>query len=190
MAVENKLAHYRQTRGFSAAELAKKIAVSRQTIYAMETGTYVPNTIVALKLAQTLEVKVEDLFYFEPSELSPTVMTAELMPSDQDPQSGLPVQLCEVNSRLVAMLPTPIEWGLPPADAVLLDAGKRSGKAKVQFFNEDKMFQKRIMIAGCDPGIPVLTRHLQRCGVEAVVAYRNSTQSLGQIGRASCRERV
>ena len=181
MAIENKLTHYRRTRGFSAAELAKKIAVSRQTIYAMETGTYVPNTVVALKLARVLDVTVEDLFYFETAELPATVETAELMPSDQDPQSGLPVQLCEVNSRLIAMLPTPVEWGLPPADAVLLDAGKRSGKARVQFFNEDKIFQKRIMIAGCDPGIPVLTRHLQRHGVETVVAYRNSTQSLGLL---------
>ena len=178
MAVENNLAHYRQKRGLSAIELAKKIDVSRQTIYAMETGTYVPNTVVALKLSRVLDVTVEDLFRLESAELPATVETADLMPSNQEPQPGLPVQLCEVDKRLVAMLPTPIEWELPPADAVLLDVGKRSGKAKVQFFNEEKMFHKRLLIAGCDPGIPVLLRHLQREGVEAVVAYRNSSQSL------------
>src|SRR5512137_1161897 len=36
----------------------------------------------------------------------------------------------------------------------------------------------RLLIGGCDPGISVLLRHLQREGVEAVVAYRNSSQSL------------
>ena len=65
MAVQNNLAQYRQKRGFTAIELAKEIGVSRQTIYAMETGTYVPNTLLALKLAQVLEVKVEDLFRLE-----------------------------------------------------------------------------------------------------------------------------
>ncbi len=38
------------------------VGVTRQTIYAMEAGSYVPNTAVALRLAQALEVKVEDLF--------------------------------------------------------------------------------------------------------------------------------
>ncbi|MDR1728825.1 MAG: helix-turn-helix domain-containing protein [Acidobacteriota bacterium] len=178
MTVGNNLAHYRQKRGLSAIELSKKINVTRQTIYAMETGLYVPNTVVALKLAHVLDVTVEELFRLESDDAPATVEVAELMPSEQEPQPGVPVQLCEVDKRLVAMLPTPIEWGLPPADAVLLDAGKRSGKARVQFFNDEKMFHKRLLIAGCDPGISVLLRHLQREGVEAVVAYRNSSQSL------------
>jgi molybdate-binding protein len=78
-------------------------------------------------------------------------------------------------------LPAPIAWSLPPADAVLIEAGKRSGKAKVQLFEEGKHFRKRLLIAGCDPGISVLLRHLQREGVEAVAAYRNSSQSLGLL---------
>jgi len=36
----------------------------------------------------------------------------------------------------------------------------------------------KLLIAGCDPGIPVLLRHLQREGVEAIVLYRNSSQAL------------
>jgi molybdate-binding protein len=68
---------------------------------------------------------------------------------------------------------------LPPADAVLLETEKRGGKAKIQLFNNDeKMFRKRLLIAGCDPGISVLLRQLQREGVEAVSASRNSSQSL------------
>src|ERR1022692_4653278 len=36
----------------------------------------------------------------------------------------------------------------------------------------------RILVAGCDPGISVLARHVLRAGVELVVAQRNSTQAL------------
>lgn len=178
MNIENNLARYRQKRGLTAIELAKKIGVSRQTIYAMETGTYVPNTLVALKLAQVLGVRVEDLFRLEAAESPVETETAELLPSEQDAQPGLPVQLCAVEDRLVAVLPSPIAWSLPPADAVLIEAGKKLRQAKVQLFHEEKLFRKRLLIAGCDPGISVLLRHLQREGVEAVVAYRNSSQSL------------
>jgi putative molybdopterin biosynthesis protein len=179
MAVQNSLAQFRTKRGLTAIEMAKRIGVSRQTIYAMETGAYVPNTLLALKLAQVLEVKVEDLFRLEDTEAPAETQTAELLPTEQEAQAGLPVQLCEVDDRLVAVLPSPIAWSLPPADAVLIDSGKKPGQAKVQLFqNEEKQFRKRLLIAGCDPGISVLLRHLQREGVEAVVAYRNSSQSL------------
>jgi putative molybdopterin biosynthesis protein len=185
MAVQTNLAQLRTKRGLSAAELAKAIGVSRQTIYAMETGTYVPNTLLALKLAQVLEVKVEDLFRLEEAEAPAHTEAAQLLPADQEAQPGLPVQLCEVDQKLVAVLPAPTAWSLPPADAVLIDAGKRSGRAKVQFFrSEEKQFRKRLLIAGCDPGISVLLRHLQREGVEAVVSYRNSSQSLDLLKKS------
>jgi len=181
MAIQNNLAQYRQKRGFTAIKLAKEIGVSRQTIYAMETGTYVPNTVLALKLAQVLEVKVEDLFRLESVEAPAHTEAVELLPAEQEPQPGLPVQLCDVDNRLVAVLPTPIAWSLPPADAVLIEAGKKPGKGRVQLFQEEKQFRRRLLIAGCDPGISVLLRHLQREGVEAVVAYRNSSQSLNLL---------
>jgi putative molybdopterin biosynthesis protein len=179
MAVQNSLAEFRAKRGFAAAELAKMIGVSRQTIYAMETGAYVPNTLLALKLAQVLEVKVEDLFSLEHAESPKHTETADLLPAEQEAQPGLPAQLCEVDGRLVAVLPTPTAWSLPPADGVIVEAGKRPGKARVQLFHrEEKQFRNRLLLAGCDPGISVLLRHLQREGVEAVVACRNSSQSL------------
>ncbi len=181
MTIQNNLAQLRMKRGLSAIKLAQKIGVSRQTIYAMETGTYVPNTVLALKLAQVLEVKVEDLFRLEPAEAPAHTESVELLPADQEALPGLPVQLCDVDNRLVAVLPAPIAWSLPPADAVLIESGKRSAKARVQLFEEEKQFRKRLLIAGCDPGISVLLRHLQREGVEAVVAYRNSSQSLGLL---------
>ena len=67
--IANHLTAHRQKRGFSAADLAQRAGISRQTIYAIESGSYVPNTAVALRLARTLEVNVEDLFAL-PSDLA------------------------------------------------------------------------------------------------------------------------
>ena len=69
--IENHLAKFRQQRGFSAAQLAGLIGVSRQTIYAMEAGTYVPNTALALKLAKALETTVEQLFCLSSEDQEP-----------------------------------------------------------------------------------------------------------------------
>ena len=63
--VQSSLAQLRRQRGISAAHLAAAVGISRQTVYAIESGTYVPNTAVALKLARTLDVGVEQLFSLE-----------------------------------------------------------------------------------------------------------------------------
>ncbi len=53
--IHNNLGKFRRKRGFSAIQLAAMVDVSRQTIYAMEAGTYVPHTVVALRLARALD---------------------------------------------------------------------------------------------------------------------------------------
>ena len=47
-------------------ELAARVGVTRKTINTIERGHFVPSTLLALKLAQALGVKVEDLFSLEP----------------------------------------------------------------------------------------------------------------------------
>src|SRR5579871_6805772 len=101
----------REQRGFSAAQIAKLAGVSRQTIYAIEAGDYVPNTTLALQLSKILEVKVEDLFALDsgPGELPPPVSVDLLSPGDH-PDSfakGQPVQLCRVGKRTVAIPASP-----------------------------------------------------------------------------------
>src|ERR1700685_2788903 len=101
--IENHLGTLRQKRGISAAQLARAAGVRRQAIYAMEAGSYVPNTAVALRLAQALEVRVEDLFALPHAEAArPRSEEVTLLPGSQPLHSGQPVQLCRVNKRLVA----------------------------------------------------------------------------------------
>jgi putative molybdopterin biosynthesis protein len=177
--IENHLGTLRQKRGMSAAQLARTVGVTRQTIYAMEAGSYVPNTAVALRLAQALEVKVEDLFALPQAE--PTGLRSEevmLLPGSDALLPGQPVQLCRVNKRLVASPPSPVPWYFPMSDAVVASKLPKNGRTDVQVFDAVDDFRNRVLIAGCDPGISVLAHHLQSAGVELVLAHRNSSQSL------------
>lgn len=180
--IENRLSQIRQKRGHSAAALAGKIGVSRQTIYAMEAGSYVPNTLVALKLARVLEVPVEEVFCLEDaSPAPPSAKEVDLLPGGQTVEPGLPVQICRVDKRMMGISPTPVAWYLPPADAVVIDSaarGPRQRKARVQLFQDEEQFGNRLLMAGCDPAMSVLARHLQKGNTELVLAHRNSSQAL------------
>ena len=46
-------------------ELADKVGVTRQTIYAIETGKFNPSVKLALLIAQTFHVSLEEVFYLE-----------------------------------------------------------------------------------------------------------------------------
>jgi putative molybdopterin biosynthesis protein len=181
--VQNNVAELRQKRGLSAAELAAEIGVSRQAIYSMEAGTYVPNTTVTLKLSRVFGVTVEEIFQIEEDDTPPAhlALNVKILPGEPEIQPGQPVQLCRVGKRLVAACPQTAAWSLPLADGVLVDGGssaKQKDKTTVQLFGEEKDLAKRVMVAGCDPGISVLSRHVRRAGIELVVINRNSSQSL------------
>lgn len=58
----NNLRAERERLGWTQAELAERIGVSRKTINTVENGVFVPSTLVALKLARALDRPVEALF--------------------------------------------------------------------------------------------------------------------------------
>ena len=60
--MENLIRVERAKKKITQAELAEKVNVSRQTIHAIETGKFIPSTVLALKIAKFFKVKLEDLF--------------------------------------------------------------------------------------------------------------------------------
>ncbi len=58
----NSIRELRTGRGLSQAELAKAMAVSRQTINAIETERYTPSLPLALALARYFNSTVEEVF--------------------------------------------------------------------------------------------------------------------------------
>ena len=173
--VVSRLAELRKQRGVSAPDLSRAAGVSRQTIYAMEAGNYIPNTAVALKMARVLECTVEELFELEPEAFAaPPVTKAELI-GEGGRFAGAPLELCRVGRKLVAVPAVPVPWHVIPADGLLVDPLKQS----VQILEE--RLEHRLLIAGCDPATSVLARHLQRIQVGLVSAPVNSSEALALL---------
>lgn len=63
--LQNDIKTLRKNKSMTQSELADVIQVSRKTINTIENGVFVPSTVLALKLANALEVKVEELFWLE-----------------------------------------------------------------------------------------------------------------------------
>ncbi|WP_316770074.1 helix-turn-helix transcriptional regulator [Pedobacter frigiditerrae] len=63
--MKNNLRVQRAIKNITQAELADLIQVSRQTINTIESGKYVPSTVLALKMAKVFEVPVEEVFQLE-----------------------------------------------------------------------------------------------------------------------------
>ena len=58
----NNLEGLRKGASLTQQELSESAEVSRKSINAIENGIYVPSTVLALKIAKTLDCAVEELF--------------------------------------------------------------------------------------------------------------------------------
>jgi len=58
----NTLRELRAERGWSQADLAERLNVSRQTVNALETGRYDPSLPLAFAIAKLFKLRIEDIF--------------------------------------------------------------------------------------------------------------------------------
>ena len=58
----NKIKVYRAMKNISQEELAIAIGVTRKTINTVETGKFIPSTVLALRIARCFGVPVEEIF--------------------------------------------------------------------------------------------------------------------------------
>ena len=63
--MKNRLRVLRAERGWSQADLAKRLDVSRQSVNAVETGKFDPSLPLAFKLARLFESPIEAIFFDE-----------------------------------------------------------------------------------------------------------------------------
>jgi putative transcriptional regulator len=66
--VRNSLKIERAIKSLTQEELAKLIGVSRQTINSIESGRYIPSTVLALKISKLFEKPVNEIFELEKSD--------------------------------------------------------------------------------------------------------------------------
>lgn len=143
----------RLASGLSQLELARAARISRQAVAGVEAGVWSPSLAVALRLAGALDRTVEQLF--APARLDREASVSELAPGAG---AGGRAVAVEVFGRLVGvprdgqMAAVP---GFGPASARFLGAGKvASGSAP----------EETILVAGCDPALPLLESGLRSVG--------------------------
>lgn len=139
----------RKAKGLSQSELAGLVGVKRQAIYDMESGRYVPNTALALRLARHLGRSVEELFEIRES--------APPAAADSQGTCNPRVSVVRVRERLIAhpldgrgMLSEDIR----AADGLLLADGS------VRLLREGDHVEKKALLLGCDPAFSVLSSHV------------------------------
>lgn len=63
--LKNRIRQLRKEKNLSQEELAMQVGTTRQTIIAIEKGTFNPSVKLAILLCMALDVDFEHLFYFE-----------------------------------------------------------------------------------------------------------------------------
>lgn len=65
LVLKNRLKKFRKEKKLSQTQLAEMVGVSKNTISSIETGQFAPTAKLAYVLCIALDIKFEDLFYFE-----------------------------------------------------------------------------------------------------------------------------
>lgn len=62
--MKNCIAENRKARGLTQQQLASLLGVTRQTIISLENDRYNPSILLAHKIAQIFDARIEDIFIF------------------------------------------------------------------------------------------------------------------------------
>ena len=175
-----RLQEMRKARGLGATDIANRVGVTRQTIHAIESGDYVPNTAVALQLARVLEVRVEDLFSLrrDASERPLRSIDADLLASPREQYSaGELVSVARVGSRTVAAPAPRFPTFLTDADGAI--ANRRKTRATIRpSIEAAALGRNRLVVAGCDPALSLLAQELKNTGTEVISVHCSSQQAI------------
>ena len=66
--IDNKVYEFRVLARLSQQELANRVGVSKQTIFVLEKGNYIPTMLLAFRLAKVFEVDLNELFTYKEGE--------------------------------------------------------------------------------------------------------------------------
>ncbi|HRM12854.1 MAG TPA: helix-turn-helix transcriptional regulator [Flavobacterium sp.] len=63
--IQNKVYDYRVLARMTQQELADQVGVSKQTIFVMEKGNYVPSLLLAFRIANYFGAEISEIFTYE-----------------------------------------------------------------------------------------------------------------------------
>jgi DNA-binding XRE family transcriptional regulator len=120
--IDNRLRQRRQAAGLSQQALATRCGLTRQAVNAIEAGQYVPNTLVALRLARALGSRIEDLFSLP--EEHPRVEAEWMGETPVEAPTQQRIRLARVGQRLLAHPLTGAKNTFAAADGMTVPAAQ------------------------------------------------------------------
>lgn len=146
----------RLAAGLTQKQLAGRVGMTRQALNRVEGGDFLPNTATALRLAEVLGVRVEQLF-----ELAAPPGDDELVLPQGTGSAGDRVVLARVGERLVGY-PATSTRGVPSAFQEA-DALLHPGRPP-ELLVPARQLERTALLLGCDPALNLLRAHLERRG--------------------------
>lgn len=186
--LDNTIRSRRQALGLSQQALATRCSLTRQAINAVEAGHYIPNTLVALRLARALGCNVEDLFRL--LEDRPRVEAEWL--AETAAEAGERVQVARVGNRLLARPLTGSMAALTAADGLTVPAqrslpprGAVDRWTAVELLIDAQVLDNTVVVLGCDPALALLGAHLTRRypAFRLTWIHWSSLEALRRLGR-------
>ncbi|MDR4496114.1 MAG: helix-turn-helix transcriptional regulator, partial [Nitrospirales bacterium] len=164
--ISNSVLSIRKAKGMAQGELADRVGLTRQAMYDIEANHYLPSTAIALRLAQVLDCRVEDLFSLSKKG---EAIEAEFIGDHARDDRPVRVNLAHVGDRVIAR---PIaELGdvlnfVVPADGIVTAPfpekhRKIHQRVLVELLHDRKEIEKHIVIAGCDPSMFIAGGHVR-----------------------------
>jgi putative molybdopterin biosynthesis protein len=162
VSIESRVRRARCAAGLSQQQLAARVGVSRQAIVAIEANQYVPNTAVALRLAQALGCRVEDLFSLGDSFPAGVV---RIVGADVGARRAVVVR---VRGRWIAhplSAGRALQQGFVGADGLIEGGSPR--EQNTRFIEAPERLERTALLLGCDPSLGALAAHVAAQHAEA-----------------------
>lgn len=162
--LHNTVRRYRRDLGLSQEALGNRVGVSRHAIMAIEGGRQVPSTALALRLADTFDCAVKDLFRLEPvPELEVNLPPPRPAATATPPVPSSRVAVGRVGGRWAAH-PLPAHT-TGAADAIVMEAAAppsdappdreadspAAGRTRVRPVRGMRQLERNVLVAGCAP---------------------------------------
>ncbi len=177
MRLTNDLSRQRARRGWSQAQAAAAAGITRQSYAAIEAGTSVPSTDVAIRLARAFGRSVEELFRVPDA---PAERITARWAGEGEPM-GRRVRLSQVGGRVIAL---PADDALRPhAPAAGVVVGVSGEDVSVSLLPERPPMAE-LAVVGCDPAFGIVADALRRDrGVEVAWSQRGSRAAIAALAR-------
>jgi molybdate-binding protein/DNA-binding XRE family transcriptional regulator len=168
--LQNHVKRFRQRRGWSQEELARRAGISRAAVSAIEIQRLVPSVAAAIALATAFACRVEDLFGVTSAKEEGSSWA---WPPTQEPCRFWHARVGE--RRLLFPVEATVA-GVIPHDGLF-----RNGRGDL---SGDVSPENTLVLAGCDPAAGLLANEFaRRSGFRLLVLSRSSSQALELLRR-------